>query len=101
MIKYTHKENQEMLKPIQLQAQMIGLLPWDQYLAYEKGGRGQATVIRAVKKEENGNRHPQMRPQWVPEFGYKDGPSIVGNALVRLSDVLYSVQKLNEEANRG
>jgi hypothetical protein len=101
MINYTHKENQEMLRTITVQAHEVGLLVGNERLIYEKGGRGTATVIRVVRVEGNGNRHPQMRPQWVPEFGYKDGPSVVGNALVRLSDVFYSIMKLKEEAARA
>lgn len=97
MISYTHKENQEMLPTITLQAFEMGLIEADEKLCYERGGRGTATVIRLVKRDENQNRHPQMRPQWVPEFGYKDGPSVVGNALVRLSDVFYSLMRLNEK----
>lgn len=97
MITYSHKENQSMLSPITLQAHLVGLLSGTDKLVYEKGGRGTATVIRVVRTEENGHRVSQMRPQWVPEFGYKDGPSIVGNALVRLSDVLYAIERMNNE----
>lgn len=97
MINYTHKENQEMLRVITAQAHELGLLEGNHRLVYEKGGRGTATVIRLVHVEGNGNRTAQMRPQWVPEFGYKDGPSVVGNALVRLTDVFYSLFRLNEK----
>lgn len=97
MISYTHKENQNMLAPITLQAHELGLLSGTDKLVYEKGGRGTATVIRVIRLEANGHRVSQMRPQWVPEFGYKDGPSVVGNALVRLSDVFYSLMRRNEK----
>jgi hypothetical protein len=97
MIRYTHSENQSMMAPLTLQAYMLGLIQPNEKLVYEKGGRGTATVIRLVRTDpETQNRHPQMRPQWVPEFGYKDGPSVVGNALVVVSNVLYSIEKLKE-----
>lgn len=102
MIKYTHSENQNMMAPLSLQAFECGLITADEKLCYEKGGRGTATVIRLVRRDpETQNRHPQMRPQWVPEFGYKDGPSVVGNALVNVSNVLYAVQKQRDEAQRA
>jgi hypothetical protein len=97
MINYTHKENQDMLMVITAQAHELGLLTGNRRLIYEKGGRGTATVIRVVLVTGNGHRTAEMRPQWVPEFGYKDGPSIVGNALVRLSDVFYALMRLNEK----
>lgn len=92
MIKYTHKENQSMMAALTLQAYMVGLIQPDEKLVYEKGGRGTATVIRLVRVEEDQKRTALMRPQWVPEFGYKDGPSVVGNALVIVSNVLYSIE---------
>jgi hypothetical protein len=97
MITYSHKENQSMLPGISLQAYELGLIANNERLVYEKGGRGTATVIRLVRTEDNQNRTALMRPQWVPEFGYKDGPSVVGNALVRLSDVFYALMKLKEQ----
>jgi len=97
MINYSHSENQNMMAPLTLQAHEVGLLSGTDRLVYEKGGRGTATVIRVVRLEDNGHRVSQMRPQWVPEFGYKDGPSVVGNALVRLSDVFYSLMRLKEQ----
>lgn len=101
MIRYTHSENQNMLTPISLQALELGLLEANEKLVYEKGGRGTATVIRVVRKEDNGHRVGLSRPSWVPEFGYKDGPSVVGNALVRLSDVFYAIMRQREEAEKA
>jgi hypothetical protein len=93
MIRYTHKENESMMAPISLQAHEAGLLSGTERLTYEKGGRGTATVLRVVEILPDGQRKSKPRPQWVPEFGYKDGPSVVGNALVIVSNVLYSVWK--------
>jgi hypothetical protein len=94
VIKYSHKENQSMMAPMTLQAYMLGLIQPNERLVYEKGGRGTATVIRLVRTDpETQHRHPQMRPQWVPEFGYNDGPSVVGNTLVAVSNTLYSMQQ--------
>lgn len=99
MLSYTHTENKDMLAPITLQARELGLLESNEKLIYEKGNTsyGHATVIRVVRTEDDQHRVSQMRPQWVPEFGYKDGPSVVGNALVRLSDVFYSLMRMNEK----
>jgi hypothetical protein len=96
VIKYTHKENANMMEPLTLQAYMLGLTGPDEKLTYEKGGRGTATIIRLVRRDSEGNLHNQMRPDWLPEFGYKDGPSVVGNALVNVSNVLYSIMRQRE-----
>jgi hypothetical protein len=81
MIKYTHSENRSLTQMLSATARVAGLLEENEYLAYEQGGRGISTVIRRVRKEDSGNRTSLMRPGWVPEFGYKDGPSVVGNTL--------------------
>lgn len=93
MIKYTHKENKDMLQKINAQAHGIGLLQPNENLVYEKGNTsyGHATRITVVRKDEDGTRHPQPRPIWVPEFGYKDGPSVVGAAIVAAGNVIYHI----------
>lgn len=96
MIKYTHKENESALRVITAQAVEARLLRRDERLNYEKGGRGTATVIR-VQKLHGNTWMNQLRPTWVPEFGYKDGPSVVGNALTILSNTLYSINALPHE----
>jgi hypothetical protein len=102
MIKYTHKENESMMAPLTLQAHMLGLLDGDAKLVYSRGGRGYAPEVYVEKTVESGldgtkQRLRQPRPQWVPEFGYKDGPSVAGNALILVSNVLYSVEKLKDQ----
>lgn len=91
MVKYTHKENKQMIKIMDGQAHGIGLLEPNEYLVYEQGNtaRGIATVLRVVRKDENQNRHPQPRPVWLPEFGYRDGPSVIGAAIYAASNVIY------------
>jgi hypothetical protein len=101
MIKYTHKENESMMAPLTLQAYMLGLVQPTEKLVYEKGGRGTATVIRLVNIREDGQRENRPRPQWVPEFGYKDGPSVVGNTLVAVSNTLYAVEQAARPAANG
>jgi hypothetical protein len=93
MIKYTHSENEKSLKGIESQAFAAGLLKSDERLSYEKGGSGTATVIR-LQKRVDGDWRNQIRPTWVPEFGYKDGPSFVGNVLDAVSNVLYGINIL-------
>lgn len=99
MIKYTHEENRSMMAPLTLQAHELGLLSGTERLIYEKGNTsyGHATVVRVVEVMPDQQRNAKMRPQWVPEFGYKDGPSVVGNALVNVSNVLYAIMKQREE----
>lgn len=83
MISYTHKENKYLLNILAMQASAIGLLKEDERLEYEQGNlsRGIATVIRLVRVNPEGPRTNLPRPQWIPEFGYRDGPSIIGTAL--------------------
>lgn len=99
MIKYTHKENQSMMAPLTLQAHELGLLDGDAKLVYGKGNGsyGISTEIY-VEKTVDGQRKRLPRPQWLPEIGYKDGPSVVGNALVNVSNVLYSMMQLRNKA---
>ena len=91
MIKYTHKENEDMIQKINVQAHGIGLLQPNENLEYQKGNTsyGHATQITVMRKDEDGSRHPQKRPIWVPEFGYKDGPSVVGAAIVAAGNVIF------------
>lgn len=91
MIKYTHKENQQMLKVMEAQAHGIGLLQPGENLEYRKGNTsyGHATEIGVIKVHEDGQRENVTRPVWVPEFGYKDGPSTVGRVLYAVSNVIY------------
>lgn len=94
MIKYTHSENEKMLRVIEVQALEAGLLKSDERLRYEKGSSGTATVIRLQKLGDTWKN--QIRPTWVPEFGYKDGPSFVGNVLVAVSNMLYGINALEQ-----
>jgi hypothetical protein len=83
MIKYTISENRTLTQMLSATAKVAGLLGADERLQYETGNVrfGHATVIRKQKLDEDGNWRNEMRPTWVPEFGYKDGPSVVGNTL--------------------
>jgi hypothetical protein len=98
MIKYTHKENEKMIQILNAQAHGIGLLEPSDNLVYEKGARGAATVIRVVRKHEDGQRENLRRPEWVPEFGYKYGPSMVGNMIVAAGGVIQHLY--TEQINR-
>ncbi len=91
MIKYTHSENAELTQRLSAEAKEAGLLTPAERLTYEKGGRGTGTVIRRQKLDTDGNWRNEMRPSWVPEFGYKDGPSVVGNTLVAVTNVVEAV----------
>lgn len=83
MIKYTKSEVRSLTQLLSATAKVAGLLGPDERLQYEPGNTsyGHTTVIRAQKLDEQGNWRNQLRPSWVPEFGYKDGPSIIGNTL--------------------
>lgn len=93
MINYTHSENAELTQRLSAEAKEAGLLAADERLSYEKGGRGSATVIRKQGLDADGNWRNQLRPTWVPEFGYKDGPSFVGNVLVAVTNVVEAAAK--------
>lgn len=91
MIKFTHKENEKMIQILNGQAHGIGLLEPGENLEYRKGNTsyGHATEIGIVKVHEDGQRENVRRPVWVPEFGYKDGPSTVGRIIHAVSNVIY------------
>jgi len=83
MIKYTTSENKSLTQMLSATAKEAGLLEADERLHYETGNTSyaHATVIRKQKLDADGNWRNERRPGWVPEFGYKDGPSAVGNIL--------------------
>ncbi|UDL16706.1 hypothetical protein SEA_ATUIN_313 [Arthrobacter phage Atuin] len=91
--KFTHTENKHMVEVLTLQAIELGMLAPDCRLVYGKGNTsyGHATEIYAERIEEDGQRRRMSRPQWVPEFGYKDGPSFVGNQIAAVQNALYGM----------
>jgi hypothetical protein len=100
--KFTHTENRQMVEILTLQAIELGLLEPDCRLVYGKGNTsyGHSTEIH-VERIVDGQRVRQPRPQWLPEFGYKDGPSFVGNTIYAVQNALYGMIGVKQEAARA
>lgn len=101
--KFTHTENRQMVEILTIQAIELGLLDADSRLVYIKGNTsyGHSTEIHVEKFNEDGHRIRQPRPQWLPEFGYKDGPSFVGNVIYAVQNALYGMIGIKQEAARA
>ena len=101
--KFTHTENRQMVEILTVQAIELGLLDADSRLVYQKGNttQGHSTEIHVEKINEDGHRTRQPRPQWLPEFGYKDGPAFVGNVIYAAQNALYGMIGVKQAAARA
>jgi len=101
MSRYTHEENRSSLQGITVQAYEAGLLKTNQRLSYEKGNGNYALPTRIRVEEFNqttGKWEYISSPVWVPEFSWKDGPTVVGNTLTAVSNVLWGIIQPKREA---
>lgn len=97
-MRYSKSEVRGIVNQLEVEAKLAGLLPMDHKLSYSAGNTSNGISAQIFTVNAEGQH--VLRPLFVPEFGYKTGPTEQAKLLGAALDVFFALRLQREEADR-
>lgn len=96
---FTKAEVRSIVNQLDVEAKQAGILPLDHKLVYNGGSTSNGISATVMVQGPEGN-YVHGYDRFIPEFTYKDGPTVQARLLLAATNVLYMLRWKAEREQR-